>query len=90
MKLTTQKLKKLIQEELNEMAGGPMSSHSADDSMLIEQALESVSSLLAKFNFKTDPELAKLLSDAEMALGKASYIMRGRDGTRPDDELDIY
>ncbi len=90
MKLTTEKLKKLIQEELNEMNQGDITSHSQEDLMLIEQALQSIQILMEKFNFKTDPEIAELISRAQSSLEKASFIMRGRDGSRPDDELDIY
>ena len=92
MKLTTQKLKKLIQEELSEMMEPSESGEASLESIQqkVEKALEHLYTLNEKFNFKTDPETAKVLGMAVHELEKADYDMRGLLGIRPDDELDLY
>jgi len=55
MKLTTEKLKKLILEELSEMAVTPKDSMS--DKELLEQAIMMLDGIMKTENFQTNPEL---------------------------------
>tara|TARA_Y100000114_G_scaffold144149_1_gene152413 strand:- start:963 stop:1235 length:273 start_codon:yes stop_codon:yes gene_type:complete len=90
MKLTTRKLKKLIQEELNEMMDPSGQDVLEPVQAKIQEALKSLYVLQGKFNFKNDPQTAEVLGTAIMAIEKADFDLRGLMGTRPDDELDIY
>ena len=89
MKLTSEKLKKLIQEELNEMSQGHMSGEMSEDLKVLEEAYRMVDRLAGKYNNQTDPELYGLLGGAEGRLSSAIYKMKERLGLLEPGELDV-
>jgi len=92
MKLTTEKLKKLIQEELSEMMEPPESEEASLESIhqKVEKALEHLYKLQGKFNFKTDPETAEVLAPAIRELEKVDYDIQGLLKIRDPAMLDLY
>jgi len=90
MKLTTEKLKKLILEELNEMAIPPKESMS--DKELLEQAIMMLDGIMKTENFQTNPELHGKLAPIYQMLQKLmySYEVDPSTGAEDPNKLDIY